>query len=60
MAESEEELKSFLMSMKEKSKNSGLTLKKLRSRHLVPTLHGKIDGEKLEIMTDGLQNHCGW
>ena len=60
MAESEEELKSFLMSMKEKSKNSGLKLKKLRSQHLVPTLHGKIDGEKLEIMTDGLQNHCGW
>jgi len=62
-AESEEELKSFLMNMKVESKKSGLKLKKLRSWHLVPSLHGKIDGKKLETMTDyfpGLQNHCGW
>ena len=43
MAESEEELKSFLMKMKEKSEKVGLKLniRKLRSWHLVPSLHGK-------------------
>ena len=43
MAESEEELKSLLMKMKEESEKVGFssTFRKLRSRHLVPTLHGK-------------------
>ena len=43
MAESEEELKSLLMKVKEESENVGLKLKirKLRSRHRVPPLHGK-------------------
>ena len=41
MAESEEELKSLLMKVKEESENIGLKLKKLRSWHLVPSLHGK-------------------
>ena len=43
MAESEEELKSLLMKLKEKSKKVGLTPKfrKPRSWHLVPSLHGK-------------------
>ena len=43
MAESEEELKSHLLKVKEKSEKAGLkfTLKKLRSWHLVPSLHGK-------------------
>ena len=38
MAESEEELKSFLMKVKEESEKAGLnsTLKKLRSWHPVP------------------------
>ena len=42
-AESEEELKSLLMKVKKESEISGLnsTLKKLRSWHLVPSLHGK-------------------
>ena len=41
MAESEEELKSLLM--KEESKKVGLKLniQKLKSWHLVPSLHGK-------------------
>ena len=39
MAESEEELKSLLMKVKEESENS--TFIKLRSWHLVPSLHGK-------------------
>ena len=33
-----------------KKKNS--TFKKLRSWHLVPSLHGKIDGETTKTMTD--------
>ena len=43
MAESEEELKSLLMKVKEESKKAGLKLNipKLRSLHPVPSLHGK-------------------
>ena len=43
MAESEEELKSLLMKVKEESETVGLKLnvQKLRSWHLVPSLHGK-------------------
>ena len=49
MAESEEELKSFLMRVKEESEEAGLKLilkkkknkKQLRSWHLVPILYGK-------------------
>ena len=41
MAESEEELKSLLMKVKKKSEKVGLKLKKLRSWHLVPSLHCK-------------------
>ena len=43
MAESEEELKSLLMKVKEKSEKVGLKLniQKLRSWHLVPSVHGK-------------------
>ena len=41
MAESEEEPKSLLMKLKEESEKVGLTFRKLRSWHLVPSLHGK-------------------
>ena len=43
MAESEEELKSLLMNVKEESEKVGLKLnfRKLRSWHLVPSFHGK-------------------
>ena len=41
MAESEEELKSLLMKVKEESERVGLKFRKLRSWHLVPSLHGK-------------------
>ena len=43
MAESEEELKSLLMKVKEESEKVGLNsaFRKLRSWHLVPSLHGK-------------------
>ena len=65
MVESEEELKSLLMKVKEESEKAGLnsTFKKLRSRHLVPSHRGKY-GETMETVTDfyflGLQNHCIW
>ena len=41
MAESEEELKSLLMKVKEENEKVGLnsTFRKLRSWHLVPSLH---------------------
>ena len=52
MAESKEELKSFLMRVKEESERAGLRLnikkkknKKLRSWHLVPSLHGNTWGK---------------
>ena len=43
VAESEEELKSLLMRVKEESEKAALKLniQKLRSWHLVPSLHGK-------------------
>ena len=43
MAESEEELKGLLMNIKEESEKVGLELniQKLRSRHPVPSIHGK-------------------
>ena len=47
-AESEEELKSLLMNMKEESEKVGLssTFRKLRSWYLVPSLHGKWMGKQ--------------
>ena len=43
MAESEEELKSFLMGVKEETVKAGLKLniKNTKIRHPVPSLHGK-------------------
>ena len=43
MAESEEKLKSLLMKVKEESEKVGLkvNIQKLRSWHVVPSLHGK-------------------
>ena len=43
MAESKAELKSLLLKEKEESEKAGLnsTFRKLRSWHLIPSLHGK-------------------
>ena len=41
MAESEEELKSLLMKVKVESEKVGSIFRKLKSWHLVPSLHGK-------------------
>ena len=48
MAESEEEVKNHLMKVKEESEKSGLKLniQKLKSRHPVPSLHGKYMGKQ--------------
>ena len=55
MAESEEELKSFLMKVKEESEKAGLnsTFRKLRSWHLVP-----FSSVQLLSVSDSLQPHC--
>ena len=64
-AESEEELKSLLMKKKEESEKVGLklTFKKLRSWHLVPSLHAnrwRNSGNSDRLYFGGLQNHCRW
>ena len=48
MAESEEELKSLLMKVKDECAKAGLKLniQKTTSCHLIPSLHGKQTGEK--------------
>ena len=63
MAESEEELKSLLMTVKEKSEKVGLKLNIQKSKIMAsgPITSWEIDGETVEIMSDyflGLQNHC--
>ena len=54
MAESEEELKSLLMKVKEESEKVGLKLniRKLRSWYLVPITSWQIDGETVETVSD--------
>ena len=51
MAESEEELKSLLMKVKEESEKVGLKLniQKTRSWHLVPSVHGKWMGKQWQL-----------
>ena len=48
MAQSEEELKSYLMRVKEEREKAGLKLNitNLRSGHLVPTVHSTYKGKK--------------
>ena len=54
MAESEEELKSLLMKMKEEKEKAGLKLKiqKLKILASSPITSGKIDGETMETVID--------
>ena len=64
MAESEEELKSLLMKVKEESEKVGLKLniQKTKMTASGPFTSWEIDGETVETMRDfiflGLQNHC--
>ena len=65
MAESEEELKSLLMKVKEESEKFGLKLNIQKTKIMAsgPITSWKIDGETVEAVSDyffGLQNHCRW
>ena len=65
MAESEEELKSLLMKVKEESEKVALTLNIHKPKIMAsdPITSWQIDGETIETVTDyfgGLQNHCRW
>ena len=54
MAESEEELKSFLMKVKEKSEKAGLkpNIQKMKIMSSGPITSWQIDGEKVETVAD--------
>ena len=63
MAESEEELKSFLMKVKEESEKVGLKFKIQKTKIMAsgPITSWEIDGETVETVVvyfGGLQNHC--
>ena len=63
--ESEEELKSLLMKVKEESEKVGLKLntQKTKIMESVPITSWEIDGETMETVADcfgGLQNYCRW
>ena len=66
MAESEEELKSLLMKVKEESENVGLKLNIQKTKIMTsgPITSWQIDGETVETVSDfiswGLQNNCRW
>ena len=66
MAESEEELKSPLMKVKEESERVGLKLniQKMKIMASGPITSWEIDRETAETVSDsflgGLQNHCRW
>ena len=64
MAESEEELKSILMKVKEESEKVGLksNIQKTKIRASGPITSWETDGETVETVRafSGLQNHCGW
>ena len=67
LAESDEELKSLLMKLKEESKKVGLKLyiQKMKIMASGPITSWEIDEEKtVETVSDfilgGLQNHCRW
>ena len=66
MVESEEELKSLLMKVKEESEKAGLKLsiQNMKIMAFSPITSWEIDGETVETVSDfyfsGLQNHCRW
>ena len=66
MAESEKELKSLLMKLKEESEQVGLKLNIQKTKIMAPgpISSWKIDGETVETVSDfifgGLQNPCRW
>ena len=66
MAESEEELKNFLMRVKEESEKDDLKVSIQKTKILAsgPITSWQIDGGKVEAVADfpflGLENHCRW
>ena len=65
MAESEEELKGFLMKVKEESEKVGLkfNIQKMKIMASGPITSQQREAETMETVTDyflGLQNHCRW
>ena len=65
MVKSQEELKSFLMRVKEESEKAGLKLNIQKTKIMESGLITlwQTDGETMETVTVyflGLQNHCGW
>ena len=66
MAQSEEELKSLLMKVKEESEKVGLKLNIQKTKIMAsgPITSWQIDGETMETVTEfilgRLQNHCRW
>ena len=66
MAESEEELKSLLIKVKEESEEVDLKLSIQKTKIMAsgPITSWQIDGETVETVADfyflGLQNHCRW
>ena len=66
MAESEEELTSLLMKVKEESEQAGLKLNIQKTKIIAsdPITSWQIDGKTVETVSDfifgGLQNHCRW
>ena len=65
MAESEEQLRSLLMKVKEKSEKIVLKLNIQKTKIMAsdPITSWQIDGETMETVADyfgGLQNHCRW
>ena len=64
VAESEEELKSLLMKVKEEIEKAGLKLNIQKTKIMAsgPVNSWQIDGQTMETVTGflGLQNHCRW
>ena len=67
MAESEEELKSLLIKVKEESEKVGLKLNIQKTKIIAsgPITSWQIDGETVGTVSDffilgGFQNHCRW
>ena len=66
MAESEEELRSLLMKVKEESEKVGFKLNVQKTKIMAssPITSWQIDGETVETVADfiffRLQNHCRW
>ena len=65
MAESEEELKSPLMKVKEQSEKAGLKLNSQKTKIMAsgPITSWKIHGETMETLADFIflgSNHCRW